>query len=142
MLREARFESRLSFAGSSMLETSFGYRGVSFGHSNYGHASVDDAISAGRIAAPPGFRDGFRAPIAHTRLVLDSRPKSASEGSLMPTASYTGSATGVRLEALADQGVDLENEPGSGWLRYGGTAGGFVGHGGTSPERWAGVGSG
>jgi hypothetical protein len=132
---DARVESRLGFAGSSLLEVSFGYRGQSFGHSRYDEhnrgsedyqASVDDEIAAGHISAPPGFRDGFRAPVAHTRLVLDSRARSQAEGGLMPSNSDAGSASGVRLELLADQGVDLKNEPDSGWLRYGGTAGGFV----------------
>lgn len=33
---------------------------------------------------------------------------------------------GVRLNVSAEQSVDLANAPSSGWLRYGGTVGGFV----------------
>jgi hypothetical protein len=121
-LIDARAESRLAFGGSCQLEAAFGYRSAAFGHSDYDdarrgkasyQASVDDEIAAGRLTAPPGFRDGFHAPVAAARLVLDPRPK-------------TGSASGVRVELAAEQGVDLKNAPTSGWLRYQGTLGGFV----------------
>jgi hypothetical protein len=109
---DAHAETSLSFAGSSLLETAVGYRGVSFGHSNYDgdDVSVDRAL---RGREPPGFIDGFRAPFARARLVLDSRRPSGSE-------------TGVRVELSGEQGADLKNAPASGWVRYGGTLGGFV----------------
>jgi len=109
---DAHAETSLSFAGSSLLETALGYRGVSFGHSTFGGAehSVDVAL---RGNEPPGFADGYRAPFARVRLVLDSRGKSGSE-------------TGVRLEASTEEGADMKNAPASGWLRYGATLGGFV----------------
>jgi hypothetical protein len=119
---DAHFESRLKFAGASLLDTSLGYRGVSFGHSNYDAAnrgtsaydpSLDEAVASGELSEPPGFRDGYRAPYARGRLVLDSRGKSTS-------------ASGGRLELSGEQGVDLKNAPTSAWLRYGGTVGGFV----------------
>lgn len=115
---ESRAQSSLSFAGSSLLQTSVGYRGASFGHSDYDEdnrgavsyqPSVDDAL---RGREPPGFVDGFRAPFADARLVLDSRRRASSE-------------TGVRFEISTEEGVDLKNTPSSGWLRYGGTVGGF-----------------
>lgn len=115
---DARVQSNLGFAGSSALQTSLGYRGASFGHSDYDdanrgqpgyQASVDEAL---RGREPPGFVSGFRAPFADTRLVLDTRGRSPSE-------------TGARLELSAEQGVDLKNAPSAGWLRYGGTIGGF-----------------
>jgi hypothetical protein len=109
---DARAETSLSFAGSSLLEIAAGYRGASFGHSTFAgdEQSVDVALRGGE---PPGFEHGFRAPFARSRLVLDSRGKSGSE-------------TGVRFEVSAEQGADLKNAPASGWLRYGGTIGGFV----------------
>ncbi len=111
---DALVESRVTFAGGSLVETAAGYRGTSFGHSNFSPGrSLDDRVAVGRLSEPPGFRDGFRAPFAHSRLVLDSRGKSTS-------------ASGGRLELLADEGADLKNGPTSGWLRYGGTLGGFV----------------
>ncbi len=111
---DAHAESRLTFAGGSLIETSAGYRGASFGHSNFTPgASLDDRAAQGKLAEPAGFHDGYHAPFAHSRLVLDSRGKAAS-------------ATGGRIELMAEQGVDLKNAPTSGWLRYGGTIGGFV----------------
>jgi hypothetical protein len=111
---DARAESRVTFAGGSLVETAAGYRGASFGHSDFAPGrSLDDRIAQGRLNEPPGFKDGYRAPFAHSRLVLDSRGASAS-------------ATGARLELSADEGADLKNGPTSGWLRYGGTLGGFV----------------
>jgi hypothetical protein len=109
---DAHAETSLSFGGSSSLETAAGYRGASFAHSHFDgdEHSVDQAL---RGNEPPGFNSGFRAPFARTRLVLDSRGK-------------TGSETGVRLEVSGEEGADLKNAPASGWLRYGGTVGGFV----------------
>jgi hypothetical protein len=114
---DTRFESRLHFAGSSLLETSLGYRGASFGHTSYEGAedepSLDDAAAEGELPEPPGFREGYRAPFVRSRLVLDSRGKSTA-------------ATGARLEVGGEQGTDLKNAPTSAWLRYGGTLGGFL----------------
>jgi hypothetical protein len=127
---DARVESRLGVWSSSWLEASFGYRGNSFGHSDYDASergspdyqeSVDEAVKRGRIPAPPGFETGYRAPTARVRLVLDSRPAPRNEPGVEPA-----SATGLRLELDADQGVDLKSSVSSGWLRYGGTVGGFV----------------
>lgn len=117
---DARVISRLMFGGASSFETSFGYRGVSFGHSNYDERhrgrssyqpSIEEAVAAGDYPEPPGFVGGFRSPQAGTRLVLDSRGKAASH-------------SGARLELLATQGVDVKHDSAS-WLRYGGTAGAF-----------------
>jgi hypothetical protein len=117
---DARVQTRLSFAGSSLLETSLGYHGASFGHSNYDRRhrgsedyqpSVEEAAAAGDYELPPGFAGGYRSPQTHTRLVLDSRGKAES-------------ATGVRLELLGGAGVDLKHASTS-WARYGGTAGAF-----------------
>lgn len=117
---DAHFESRLKF-GRGFLDGAFGYHGASFGHSNYDEedrgeddyeASVEEAVAAGELPAPPGFFEGYRAPYARARVVLDSRSDV--------------SATGVRLELSAHQGVDVKNTPTAAWLRYGGTLGGFL----------------
>lgn len=110
---DAHVESRVTFAGSSLLETSFGYRGASFGHADYNHElSLDDAVEQGALAMPDGFRDGYQAAFARARLALDSRGKASSE-------------SGFRLELKGEQGADGGHAPASGWLRYGGTFGGF-----------------
>jgi hypothetical protein len=119
---DAHFDSLVMFGGSSLLQTAVGYRGASFGPSSYDAAnrglagyepSLDEEVAAGRLAEPPGFRDGYQAPFARARVVLDTR-------------SEEGSASGGRLEILGEQGADLEHAPASGWLRYGGTLGGFL----------------
>jgi opacity protein-like surface antigen len=115
----ASLTTSLRFNGRSLLETSAGYRGASFGHTDYGsgspghEVSLDDAISAGTLVAPAGFREGYRAPFAGVRLALDSRGRSSR-------------SDGARLDLSAEQSVDLANRPSSGWLRYGGTLSGFV----------------
>jgi hypothetical protein len=114
----ASFTTSLRFNGRSLLETSAGYRGAAFGHTDYGgkpgsETSLDDAISAGTLAEPAGFREGYRAPFAGVRLALDSRGRSSR-------------SDGARLDLSAEQSVDLAHAPSSGWLRYGGTLSGFV----------------
>jgi hypothetical protein len=109
---DTHVESRVAFGGSSLVETSFGYRGASFGHAQYKQArSLDDAVEQGALAMPDGFRDGYQAGFARARLALDSRGKSSTQ-------------TGVRLELSGEQAADAEHAPASGWLRYGGTLGG------------------
>jgi hypothetical protein len=108
---DAHMATTLAVWDSSALETAAGYRGRSFGHSNFeSDPSVDDAQ---RGREPPGFVDGYRMPYARTRFVLDSRPR-------------VGPETGVRLELSAEEGADLKNTPTGGFLRYGGTLGGFA----------------
>jgi hypothetical protein len=118
----ARFESRYTFFGRDLLETSFGYRGARFGHTDWDDSdrgrpdfepSLDDAVAAGELPEPAGFRDGFRAPYAGVRVLLDSRGE-------------RNMSDGVRLDLSAEQSIDLANTPSSGWLRYGGTLWGFV----------------
>jgi hypothetical protein len=109
---QARFESKLTFYGRSELETTAGYRGAAYGHDHYDGTSLDDAVARGRLAEPPGFRDGYRAPYGAVRLLLDSRGGSNAKN-------------GLRLELNGEQSVDLKNMPASGWLRYGATLLGF-----------------
>lgn len=118
----ARAESKLVFGGRHLLEGAFGYRGARFGHSDYDEddrgkpgyqPSIDEAVAAGLLPEPPGFRDGYRAPYGAARLLLDSRGR-------------TRAKNGVRVELSGEQSVDLANSPASGWVRYGGTVLGFV----------------
>jgi hypothetical protein len=118
----ARFESRLAFKGRSALETSIGYRGASYGHSDYDtddrdtehyQPSLDDAVAAGELAEPAGFRSGFRAPFGQVRLLLDSRGRSQGRN-------------GARVDLLVEQSVDLKSTEASGWRRYSGTLWGFL----------------
>jgi hypothetical protein len=119
---QARFESRYTFKGRNFVETSLGYRGASYGHTDWDEAdrgepdfqpSLDEAVANGELSEPPGFRDGFRAPYAGARLLLDSR-------------GSTRGKDGVRLDLSTEQSADFASSPASGWLRYGGTLTGFV----------------
>ncbi len=127
---DARFESRLSFSRRNLLEATVGYRGASYAPTSWDaddrgkpdyQPSLDEAVAAGDLDEPPGFRDGFRAPLSGVRLVLDSRGAS-------PRTS------GVRLDTSAELSVDTKGTPSSGWLRYGATLYGFthLGHAGRS----------
>ncbi len=118
----AHVHASFRFGENNLLETTVGYRGASFGHSDYDadrrgepdyEPSLDDAVQAGNLAEPAGFRDGYRSAFAGTRLVLDSRV-----GSRM--------RSGVRLDVSAEQNVDLDSSPTAGWLRYGASLAGFV----------------
>jgi hypothetical protein len=117
-----RFESRYTFKRRNFVETGVGYRGASYGHTDWDEddrgqpdfqPSLDEAVASGELPEPPGFRDGFRAPFAGVRVLLDSRGASRERD-------------GVRLDVSAEQSVDLANSPASGWIRYGGTLWGFV----------------
>lgn len=118
----AHAQTSLRFGENHLLETTAGYRGASFGHSDYDEddrgkpgyqPSLEEAVEAGRLAEPAGFRDGYRTLFAMTRLVLDSRGKANSR-------------SGIRLDALVEESVDLGSTQAAGWLRYGGTLGGFL----------------
>ena len=118
----AHFQTRVTFGGRNVLETIAGYRGASFGHSNYDveergksnyQPSIEEAVASGKLTEPPGFRHGYRAPFAGVRLVLDSR-------------GNTRAQDGLRLDTSVEESVDLANTPSAGWLRYGATLGGFV----------------
>lgn len=118
----ARFQSRFTFKGRDFVETNIGYRGARYGHTDWDESdrgkpdfepSLDDAVANGELAEPAGFRDGYRAPFAGVRLLLDTRGASRERD-------------GMRLDVSAEQSADLANTPASGWLRYGGTLWAFV----------------
>ncbi len=106
---EAQVATRWQF-GESLVEVASGYRSATFADTEYDRESVHDAIVGGKIAAPPGYSDGFQAPFVNTRVVLDSRQPGAS-------------STGVRLDLGAEQGTDFKNSPTSAWIRYGASFG-------------------
>ena len=62
---------------------------------------------------PDGFARGYTAEYNDVLVALDSRRPYPAEGS------------GVRLEAQAEQGSDVRQSPGSGWLHTAAGAGGF-----------------
>ena len=112
-----RIEGKTTFTvqlwRSSRLNTEAGVRSVRFGEGHYlSDPGLLASIDQGRIAAPPGL-DGYTAAFSHVELALDSRDRDEPR-------------SGVRAQAFAEQGTDVRQAPGSSWLRWGGTLGGFV----------------
>lgn len=106
---------RVGLWRSSSLETSVGYRGLSFRPGDYGsNPTLTERAATGAFAVPDGYADGYRAPFHKTALTLDTR------------RDEDGSESGLRLSVNAEEGSNLSSESGSGWLRYGGTLGGFL----------------
>lgn len=106
-------------AGSSFIETTTGYRRVRFRTGGFGDDTTLAAAAAdGRWPLPPGYADGYQAPVITSTVVLDSRPVEAR------------SETGARLELSFEEGADLRRHSQLGWVRYGATAGVFYDVGG------------
>lgn len=106
---------RVGLWRSSALETSVGYRGLTFRPGNYSNdPSLPVRAASGAFAIPDGYEHGYNAPFHKTTLTLDTRPEHAL------------SETGLRLSLDGEQGADLSRASGSGWRRYGGTLGGFL----------------
>lgn len=101
-------------AVSSYLETSAGYRHVSFFEGGFGgDPTLEGSSKQGLFALPDGYAGGYEAPVIGATGVLDSRAKQAR------------SQTGARIEGTLEEGADLSRSHGAGWIRYGGTAGVF-----------------
>jgi len=100
---------------ASRVQTGIGVRDVSLYNGHYGDdPSLGRQVDAGVFPLPYGFDRGYTAEYNHVLAALDSRRPRPEPGS------------GVRVEVEAEQGNDLRRSPGSGWIRYGATAGGFV----------------
>jgi hypothetical protein len=115
-------EDRLDFGAlvdfpmwrSSKVDAGVGVRTTSFHDGHYGRdAGILENVAAGVFALPDGFARGYTSEYNDLLVTLDSRRPYPAEGS------------GVRLEAQAEQGSDVRQSPGSGWLHYSAGAGGF-----------------
>ncbi|HEY8090241.1 MAG TPA: hypothetical protein VIF09_20410, partial [Polyangiaceae bacterium] len=99
---------------ASRVQTKVGLKTVSLYHGHYGSdPSLEQQVAGGVFPQPYGFDRGYTAEYNHFLAALDSRLPRPANGS------------GVRLELDADQGNDVRRSPGSGWVRYGATAGAF-----------------
>jgi hypothetical protein len=99
---------------ASKIDAGIGVRSVSFRDGHYGgDAGILENVAAGVFPLPDGFARGYTAEYNDVLVAIDSRRPYPSEGS------------GVRLEAQAEQGSDLRQSPGAGWLHTAAGAGGF-----------------
>jgi hypothetical protein len=100
---------------ASKVQTTVGVRHSSFYDGHFGGDPGILAESAGgTFPLPDGFANGYTAEYNRVLVALDSRRPFPSEGS------------GVRLEAQAEEGSDVSQSAGAGWLRYEAAAGGFL----------------
>ena len=91
-----------------------GVRSSTFRDGHYGgDPGILENVAAGVFPLPDGFARGYTAEYNDVLVALDSRRPYPAEGS------------GMRLEAQAEQGSDVRQSPGSGWMHYGAGAGGF-----------------
>jgi hypothetical protein len=110
------FQALLDFPvwRSSKIDAGVGVRSASFADGHYGHdAGILQNVAEGVFALPDGFARGYTAETNDVLVALDSRRPYPEQGS------------GVRLEAQAEQGNDVRQSPGSGWIHTSAGAGGF-----------------
>jgi hypothetical protein len=99
---------------ASKVDAGVGVRSVSFRDGHYGgDPGILENVASGVFPLPDGFTRGYAAEYNDVLVALDSRRPYPAEGS------------GVRIEAQAEQGSDVRQSPGSGWLHTAAGAGGF-----------------
>lgn len=102
------------FWRSSALGTRVGMRSLGFGDGTCcGSQSVQDAVNAGTVPAPPGLGQGYIAEFQGFTLAIDSRRPRPDNG--------TGFRTEVHGEAVL--APSREQAPRRAWATWGGTAG-------------------
>jgi hypothetical protein len=99
---------------SSRINAGVGVRSVSFHDGSYGgDPGLVESIASGALPLPDGFSRGYTAEYNDVLVALDSR---------LP---YPADGSGVRVQAQAEQGSDLRQSAGSGWIHTAAGAGGF-----------------
>ncbi|WP_394833269.1 BamA/TamA family outer membrane protein [Pendulispora rubella] len=99
---------------ASRLEAGMGLKTVEIYNGHFGgDPNIDQGAAQGRFAIPYGFDRGYTAEYNTLTAALDTRQPRPAPGS------------GIRIELTALQGNDVRRSPGSGWVKYGGTVGGF-----------------
>jgi hypothetical protein len=101
--------------GGFSASTYMGIRTVRFADRTSGEdPSLVQKARAEHEPLPPGFTSGYTGFRAGARLAFDTRKPRPAPG------------TGVRIEGNVEYGADLRAPTESGWIRYGGAAGGFL----------------
>lgn len=117
---------RWRFWRQSRIEAGAGMRIADMTDGHYGSdPSLTREAATQAFQIPYGFDRGYTAEYNRLGLIVDSRrpwPTSAEQA----TAQNTVPGSGVHLEIKGEQGSDVRGSPASGWIRYGGTAGGYI----------------
>jgi hypothetical protein len=112
---DTRLVLRTYFWRSSSVESTVGYRGVTFGPGHYDQdPSITTAVARGAFPIPSGFGRGYRAFFSGIRLAFDTRTRKG------------GTENGFRVEVETEQGANPTADRPSGWVRWGGSIGGFL----------------
>ncbi|HEY2370450.1 MAG TPA: BamA/TamA family outer membrane protein [Polyangiaceae bacterium] len=96
--------------GPAKVTTVAGFRSADFYEGHYGNDPPIGLVAA--YPLPDGFTSGYTEVYERVELAIDSRRPRPAPGH------------GVRVELAGENGSDLRGA--SGWIRYGGTVGGFV----------------
>jgi hypothetical protein len=92
-----------------------GLRAVRVYNGHYdGDPGLQHEAATGAFPVPYGFDQAYTAEYNRAAFILDSRRPRPSPGS------------GLLLAIQAEQGTEIEQSPLAGWIRYGGTAGGYL----------------
>jgi hypothetical protein len=114
------------FWRQSSVEASSGLRVADITDGHYGNdPSVTREAATKVFALPYGFDRGYTAEYNRLTFVLDSRHAWPTFGAQATSADKVP-GSGILLELSGEQGSDVSRSPASGWVRYGGTAGGYV----------------
>jgi hypothetical protein len=96
---------------STRFELQGGLRKVDLSPGRYGSdPSLDVEARSGAFPLPYGFGRGYTAPYGRALASFDTRARKTAPGS------------GLKIEAQAEGAGDVEREPASGWIRWGGSA--------------------
>lgn len=114
----SRLEASLTldhgFWRASRFKASFGTRSVRFHRGDYDEdPTVEEQVAAGVFAQPDRLEEGYTLVYSRADLSIDTRCKRPCSGS------------GVRLEAQLEHDADVRDPSASGFVRYGGSLGGF-----------------
>src|SRR5258706_9419343 len=112
---EAIALAEFSLWRSSRVEAGGGVRSVNFSPGHFhSDPSLDQRAASGAFSVPYGYERGYTAQTARVAGALDTRLPRPEPGS------------GVRVEAVVEEGADVRRSSGPVWLRYGATAGAFL----------------
>lgn len=103
------------FWRASRFTSTFGLRSVTFHEGVYDDdPTVEDQVAAGVFPEPDRLDSGFTLLFSQATIAIDSRRPRPAPGS------------GFRIEAHARHSADIRDESANGFVRYGGSAGGFL----------------